>query len=40
MTPDEYLRMIEMSKKFETGQAVIQILDEINGKAVNNIAVF
>ncbi|NLF37773.1 MAG: hypothetical protein GX584_11555, partial [Clostridiaceae bacterium] len=35
----EYLRMIEMSKKFETGQAVIQILDEINGKAVNNIAV-
>ena len=36
----EYLRMIEMSKKFETGQAVIQILDEINGKAVNNIAIF
>lgn len=37
---NEYLKMMELSKSFETGQAVIQILDELNGRIINSIAVF
>ena len=37
---NEYLKMMEISKKFETSQAIIQILDEMNGKAINSIAMF
>jgi len=37
---EEYLKMMDISNKYETSQAVIQILDEMNGKTVNTIAAF
>ncbi|MFA5341712.1 MAG: flagellar hook-basal body complex protein [Clostridia bacterium] len=37
---NEYLRMMDISNKFETNQVVIQILDEMNGKTINTIAAF
>lgn len=37
---EEYLKMMDISRKFETSQTVIQIMDEMKGKIINGIAVF
>ncbi|MBN2853886.1 MAG: flagellar hook-basal body complex protein [Clostridia bacterium] len=34
---NEYLRMMEISRLYETNQKTIQIIDEINGKAANEM---
>ena len=34
---NEYLRMMEISRMYETNQKVVQILDDIYGKAANDI---